>query len=128
MKSSAGLTLLEVIVALVVLAVGVLLAATMQTSALRASSDASAVQGVTKFAEAEIELRRQIDLTASAGKAPTCITSVTSGYTCQVEVRACQLSGSSLSCSGTGSDADQVKVTVSGPRSKTVALTTVKAR
>lgn len=128
MKSSAGLTLLEVIVALVVLAIGVLLAATMQTSALRASSDATAVQNVTKLAEAEIELRRQVDLTAPAGKAATCITSVTQGYTCQVQVRACQLSGTSLSCMGTGSDADQVKVTISGPRQKTVTLTTVKAR
>ncbi len=128
MKSSAGLTLLEVIVALVVLVVGVLLAATMQTSALRASSEAAATQGVTKFAEAEIELRRQLDLSTAASKAATCITSVTSGYTCQVQVRACQLSGSSLSCTGTGSDADQVKVTVGGPRQKTVTLTTVKAR
>jgi prepilin-type N-terminal cleavage/methylation domain-containing protein len=131
MKSSAGLTLLEVLVAIVVLAVGVLMAAAMQTSALRASNDARAIQGVTKIAEAEIELRRQIDLTTTAGKATTCKTAVQTGYTCQVEVRPCQLSGTALSCTGVSSasaDADQAVVTVTGPRSKTVTLRTVKAR
>jgi prepilin-type N-terminal cleavage/methylation domain-containing protein len=131
MNSAKGLTLLEVLVAIVVLAVGVLMAAAMQTSALRASSDASAIQGVTKIAEAEIELRRQIDLTTTAGKATTCKTAVQTGYTCQVEVRPCQLSGTALNCTGVGgssADADQVVVTVTGSRSKTLALTTVKAR
>lgn len=130
MKSTVGMTLLEVLIAIVVLAVGVLAAAAMQTTALRASGDAKAIQDVTEFAEREIELRRQLDLSTTAGKSATCtsVTPLPTGYTCAVEVRACQLSGSSLNCTGTGTDADQITVTVSGLREKTITLRTVKAR
>lgn len=130
MKSGTGLTLIEVLVAIVILAVGVLAAAAMQTTALRASSDARAIQDVTEFAEREIELRRQFDLSSTTGKSTTCtsVAPVPTGYTCAVEVRACQLSGSTLSCTGTGTEADQITVTVTGPRGKTVTLRTVKAR
>lgn len=130
MKSSTGLTLIEVLIAIVVLAVGVLAAAAMQTTALRASNDARAIQGVTKIAEAEIEFRRQIDLTTPAGKGTTCKTAVTTGYTCVVDVLPCSLSATALSCSSSASApvADQATVTVDGPRSKTITLRTVKAR
>lgn len=130
MKKSKGLTLIEVLIAIVVLAVGVLAAAAMQTTALRASSDAKAIQGVTEFAEREIELRRQFDLSTPAGKSTTCtsVTPMPTGYTCGVVVSACQLSGSSLACAGTGTDADRIVVTVTGPREKTITLRTVKAR
>lgn len=130
MKSTVGMTLLEVLIAIAVLAVGVLAAAAMQTTALRASSDARAIQDVTEFAEREIELRRQFDLNSTAGKSPTCtsVAPVPTGYTCAVEVRACQLSSSTLSCTGTGTDADQVVVIVTGPREKTITLRTIKAR
>lgn len=136
MKSSAGLTLLEVLIAIVVLAVGVLMAASMQTTALRASSDATAIQGVTKLAENEIALRRQINLATSPGNSTTCrsMSPVPTGYTCQAVIRPCQLTGTAssaaLSCSTSVLNpvADQATVTVSGPRAKTVTLRTVKAR
>lgn len=130
MKSSTGLTLIEVLIAIVILAVGVLAAAAMQTTALRASNDAQAIQGVTKTAEAEIEFRRQIDLTATAGQQPTCKTAVATGYTCVVSVVPCSLSAGALSCSSgaLSSVADQATVTVNGPRSKTITLRTVRAR
>lgn len=144
MKASAGMTLLEVIVALVVLTLGVLAAAMMQTTALRASNDATAIQGVTKLAEGELELRRSVSLSTSPGNSPECQSvgkdndgkpKVPVGYTCTVVVRPCQLSSTApptLSCptSGTVTNpvADQAIVTVTGPRSKTVALRTVKAR
>lgn len=130
MKSVTGLTLIEVLIAIVVLAVGVLAAAAMQTTALRASSDSRAIQGVTEFAEREIELRRQFDLNSAAGRSTTCtsVTPTPTDYTCGVLVSACQLSGSSLACAGTGTDADQIVVTVTGLRGKTITLRTVKAR
>lgn len=133
MKSTVGMTLLEVLIAIAVLAVGVLAAAAMQTTALRASNDARAIQDVTEFAEREIELRRQFDLSSTAGKSTTCtsVTPLPTDYTCNVEVRNCQLSGTALSCS-TGSVttpvADQITVTIGGPREKTITLRTVKAR
>lgn len=121
MKSVIGLTLIEVLIAIVVLAVGVLAAAAMQTTALRASSDAKAIQDVTEFAEREIELLRQSEPspgTKDCSKSP---------YTCTAVVRACQLSSSNLTCAGTGTDAHQITVTVTGPREKTITLKTVKA-
>ena len=121
MKSGIGLTLIEVLIAIVVLAVGVLAAASMQTTALRASSDAKAIQDVTEFAEREIELLRQFELSSGSkdcSKLP---------YNCNAVIRGCQLSGNSLTCAGTGTDAHQITVTVTGPREKTITLKTVKA-
>lgn len=135
MKAVAGLTLLEVLIALVVLAVGVLMAAAMQTSALRASGDAAALQGVTRVAENEIAFRRQIgygDATTDTGadRGPACLTAPPEGYECRVDMRYCALLGAALSCSvgAAPRDADQITVTVGGPRGKTITLRTVKAR
>lgn len=133
MKTTKGLTLLEVIIAIVVLAVGVLAAAAMQANALSATNEARAVQDVTEFAEREIELRRQFDLSTTVGKATTCtsVVPLPTGYTCAVEVRNCSLSGTALSCSTgavTAPAADQVTVTVTGPRETSIVLKTVKAR
>lgn len=143
MRSDTGLTLIEVLVAIVILAVGVLAAATMQTTALRASNDAKAIQGVTKLAEGELELRRSISLSTFPGNSTDCQSvdkdadgkpKVPTGYTCGVVIRPCGLSSTTppaLSCPATGVSnpvADQATVTVNGPRSKTIALKTVKAR
>ena len=134
MKSVVGMTLLEVIVAIVVLVIGVLAAATMQTNALRATNDARAVQNVTEFARREIELRRQFDLSSSSGTSPECVTEAPAGasaaeYKCRVQVRSCTLSGSALSCGSNVPNplAYQITVTVGGPREKTITLQTIKA-
>jgi len=122
MKSTSGLTLIEVMIAIVVLAVGVLAAASMQTTALRSSNDARAIQAVTEFAERKIELLRQSEPTSGTTDCSE------SPYTCTAVVRACQLSGSTLICTGSGTDAYQITVTVTGLREKTVTLKTVKAK
>lgn len=127
MKSTAGMTLLEVLIAIVVLAVGVLAAAAMQTNALSATNDARAIQGVTKLAEEKIEFHRQLDYNDPlTERNPEC--EAPGGYTCTIEVRACQLSGSTLSCTGFGTGADQITVTATGPREKTITLRTVRSR
>lgn len=143
MKSTVGFTLIEVLVAIVVLAVGVLAAAAMQTSALRASNDARAVQEVTKLAEGEIAFRRQIDLETNSGNLSTCqsVSSLPSGFSCQVVIRPCRLVTTAgtpptvaMDCPTSGSVAladqvaDQATVTVTGLRNKTLTLRTVKAR
>lgn len=129
MKSSAGLTLLEVLVAIVVLAVGALMAATMQTSALRASSDATALQGVTKLAERELERLRKIDLSSASNFDCQLTEEEKESYTCTIQIRSCQLTGTALSCPASSNPvADQVAVSVNGPRQKTITLRTVKAR
>lgn len=140
MKSTKGLTLIEVLIAIVILAVGVLAAAAMQTTALRASSDAQVIQGITRLAEGEIAYRRQVNLTVSPGNSTVCPIALTfpTGYSCQIAIRPCQLvitattpPTATMSCPTTGSvsstDAHQITVTVAGPRDKTITLRTVKA-
>lgn len=150
MKSTAGFTLIEVLVAIVVLAMGVLAAAAMQTSALRASNDARAVQEVTKLAEREIALWRQIELRtfyatesspAFETKCETKSTQEAKIDVCQVIVRPCRLDTTAgtpptvaMNCPTSSSVApadrvaDQITVTVTGLRNKTLTLRTVKAR
>ena len=141
-KSIVGFTLIEVLVAIVVLALGVLAAAAMQTSALRASSDARAIQEVTKLAEGEISFRRQNDRETYPGHLASCqsVSSLPSGFSCQVVIKPCQLVTTAgtpptvtMSCPASSvapadQVADQATVTVMGLRNKTITLRTVKAR
>lgn len=131
MKASAGLTLIEVLIAIVVLAVGVLAAASMQTGALSASNRARVAQELTNTARTEMERQRQF-VRPGVDPAPDCLSKdiVPSGYTCTVTVAPCRIVSSALSCtSGTEPVvADQVFVRVVGPQSSTAELRTVVAR
>jgi prepilin-type N-terminal cleavage/methylation domain-containing protein len=120
-----GLTLLEVVIAIAIIAVAVLAAAMIQANALRSSGKATAIQRVTKLAEQELELRRQI--VPTAGTNLSCSSTVASGYTCQVDVLGCQLSAGALSCSTgvTTPVAYQINVLVGGPKGDSVSLRTV---
>lgn len=134
MKTSSGLTLLELLIAIVVLAVGVLAAASMQTSALSASNRSRVAQEVTNTARTEIERQRQFvrSGTAPALASPTCLSTVPSGYTCTVTVVPCRIANTPpvLVCAtGTGTVvADQVTVSVSRPQASPATLRTVIAR
>lgn len=137
MKTSPGFTLLEVLVAIVVLAVGVLAAASMQTTALSASNRSRIAQEMTNTARTEAERQRQFARpgTASAEASPACLSTVPTGYTCTVVVVPCRIvSGSNplrLSCATTETGpvvADQVTVSVSRPQTAPVSLRTVIAR
>lgn len=131
MKASSGLTLIEVLIAIVVLAVGVLAAASMQTSALSASSRARIAQEVTNTARTEMERQRQV---VRSGISPASLECLPTSPSCTVTVAPCRIVTSSgtpaLSCTtGTGPVvADQVIVRVVGPQSSTVELRTVVAR
>lgn len=121
MTQRHGFTLVEVLIAIVVLTVGVLAAFMLQSSALRANSKARIIQEVTKRAAAELELRRQGGSTTGSGQA--CWTQAGDGYTCTVDVQNCALTSGTFDCSLPGtSDAQLITVTIVGPRSESVTV------
>lgn len=124
-----GLTLIEVLIAVMVLGVGVIAAASMQTTSLKASSTARIVQEVTNAARTEMELqRKQVRGSLSAAPEP-CLSNPS--YKCEVVVVPCRLISGVLSCSMAQSGtvvADQITVTVVGPQASEVRLDTVVAR
>lgn len=84
-----GLTILEVLVAIVILAVGILALAGVQTSALRTNRQAQTINQLTRLAASEMELRRQ---TVAAPGTSTCLTTVPDTFVqsdCEVEVVPC---------------------------------------
>jgi type IV pilus modification protein PilV len=124
-KSQLGLTLTEVLVSIMLLAIGVIAAAGLQGTALRASNKASRIQEVTKIAETELDYRRQTDYKPLTNQ--TCATN-TDGCTvtttpCDVIVTA---TSATFDCSATRADikAFQVTVSVDGPGNDDVTLTT----
>ena len=62
-ESKNGLTLIEVIIAIAMLAAGVLAALAFQASTLRTNTNATIINQMTRVATSEMELRRQIEPT-----------------------------------------------------------------
>lgn len=125
--SSAGLTLLEVVIAVAILAVGALGAAALQASGLRATRAAQDVQRLNTVARSQIDVWRGASLTATTLASIDCSTS---DIACVVEIRPCALAGASLACDlGTVAlpVAHAVNVTVSSSERR-VALDTVVMR
>ncbi len=120
-----GLSLIEVLVAILLLAIGVIAAAGLQGTALNASNKASRIQTVTKAAESELDYHRQIDLEGVESEpcttgAENCLVTVTP---CDVIVNA---SSASFDCSATITDVKAYRVTVAvdGPNDADITLTT----
>ncbi len=124
-KSQLGLTLIEILVSIMLLAIGVIAAAGLQGTALRASNKASRIQTVTKIAETEIDYRRQTDYKA-LDNAPC----ATNADGCTITTTPCDViittSSATFDCSATIADIKAFKVTVAvdGPGSDDVTLTT----
>jgi type IV pilus modification protein PilV len=112
----SGLTLLEVVIAIVVIAIGVLAALGLQSTALRATGTARASQEVSKLAEAELAIRREMTLAPVTDQ--TCRTNVPTGYGCFVTVRGCFLASNTFTCTSTTQStlSHLVTVRVTGPR------------
>lgn len=126
MRSKAGLTLIEVMGAILIMSVGVLMAAAMQTSGLQASSKAIAVQNVTKRAEAEMNFQR-----ALVDPLPTCQTLNDSAYTCTITFTPCFLvnTATQLQCVDPPTAqvvANLIRVTVADKRGNAITLRTIK--
>ena len=89
-ESASGLTVLEVVIAIAVLAMGILAAVTFQASTLHTNRDAQVINQLTRLASTEMELRRQT-LVENTGTFP-CITAVPAGLAqedCTVEIVPC---------------------------------------
>jgi prepilin-type N-terminal cleavage/methylation domain-containing protein len=125
MKQQKGLTLIEVMIAMMVIAVGVIAAAGLQATALKNTAKAQAVNEITKIAENELSVQRQLDLGDT-----TCQTQVSSGYTCSVAMVPCNIQSGAMICSSTvssGIRAYQVSVSVADSRQNSISLSTIVA-
>ena len=124
---NAGLTVVEVLVALVILAVGVAGAVQLQAVALRMSSQAESIKTSTQVAEGEIEWRRQTEIVT--GAAMPCASYVPDGYACDVTIEPCNAVGANLTLTceaGLASPvAYRITVEVQSPRTQAYSLSTV---
>lgn len=124
---TGGLTIIEVLIALVILGVGVAAAAQMQAASLRFSKQAEQIKTATQVAEAEVEWRRQTEL--EVGEALDCASYRPDGYTCVVEVEPCNAVGTELEltcASGLVSPvAYRITVGVTPPQGSEFVLSTI---
>lgn len=122
-----GLTLVEVLVALVVLAIGVVAAAQLQAFSLRLSSQAEILKTSTQLAEGEVEWRRQTEV--FTGTDMSCESSTPEGFGCSVDVEPCNAVGASLTLTCAPGLVNPVayliSVTVSNARSDPFTLSTI---
>lgn len=127
MRRQAGLTVIEVVIALSILAVGVLAAAGLQASALRASRTAQSLQNINSVAQSQLNTWRGLQLVQTSPSTSDC---AVEGLECLVTVRPCAVSGSGLVCdlgSVPQPVAHAVSVTVSSP-DRSLTLNTVVAK
>lgn len=142
MTRNTGLTVLEVIVAIAVMAIGVLAAAQLQATSLRNSAHAQALNEVTRMVRAELELQRHTATIISdleegevAEPVPTvtfdCMTAKPAGITsCVVEVEPCTIAlvGSATLICGSGvlsPPAYRISVDVEGRRGVALSVSTL---
>jgi len=87
-----GLSLIEVLIAVAVLAIGILATVAFQTSTLNTNRQAQTINQLTRLATTEMEIRRQT-LVDEAGTF-TCLTTVPDGFVqedCSVEIVPCTI-------------------------------------
>lgn len=128
MIRSTGLTLVEVMIAVLVLGVGVLAAAGLQTSALQATRSAQATQQLASIARSELDVARGTRYGQTEPETNACTTRPTG---CHVDVAPCTVSGGgSLDCTlalVATPDAHLVTVTVAAD-TRSVRVQTVVLR
>ncbi len=95
-----GLTLVEVLIAILILAVGVLGAMLMQTTGLRATRTSQVVQSLNSDARSQIDLMRLRLATEVWTQPMTGGCDITGSSTCSVEIRPCIVTGGQLDCNG----------------------------
>lgn len=127
---NSGLTIVEVAIAIVILAVGILAAVGFQASTLSRNKDAQVINQLTRLAATEMELRRQT-LVEGAGvfDCETTLPSMLNDGTCTVEVVPCGIiisAGASEFACGAGLDfaTYRLKVDATG-RGQSVSLTSL---
>lgn len=131
MRNRGGLTLVEIAIALFILAVGILAAFGLQTNALRGTRTAEITQTMTNIAESELQLQREFERHVThpvSGETCRSQLQASTGFTCSVDVYPCSLSGGALSCvNATVADAvaRQITVRLTGPSNTQLQMSTV---
>lgn len=130
-----GLSLIEVLIALVVLIVGIFAAVQLQAISLRNTSIAEAISRTTRVVRSEIEWQRyttDLDDVFEIGEAQPCTTPTDGGFTrCDVTVEQCSLVFPSdggrarLACGGGSGAFFAVTVDAAGPRGQELTLSTL---
>ena len=95
MRGAAALTVLEVVIALSILAVGILGAAGLQATALRATRSAQELQVINAYASSQLEAWRGLRLAQTSPDAADCSSDT---LTCTVQVRPCVAMVGGLAC------------------------------
>lgn len=130
MTSRHGLTLVEVMIALFILAVGVLAAFGMQANSLRGTRAAELSQTLANMGESELQLQRQFERHVTSPVTGESCRSIigSAGFSCEVDVYPCSLVSGALTCSKTSvtdAVARQVTVRLSGPGNVRARVSTV---
>lgn len=123
MNRASGLTLIEVLLAIAILAVGVLAAAGLQTTALGTNRRVRALQEVTDAANSEIQLQRSMWPPQDGACQAT--GTVNDRLECVVEVVSCPISDSGSSCSEADPNAYLVTVRARATSGENLELKTV---
>ena len=130
-RGRRGLTLVEVLVAISVLAVGIIALVQFQVASLRNTALADAINQTTRLVRGELEWQRQ---TAVSPDVTTCESTqggLPAGFTsCTVEIVPCALvfvgGGSSLVCDEDSAPSTfRVTVTAVGPLGQQLSLSTL---
>ena len=129
---SAGLTLVEVLVAIVVLAVGVLALAQLQAASLRNTALADAINQTTRLVRGELEWQRQTAVSPDVTDCEVALGGLPAGFSdCSVEILPCALAfteggGGQLVCAEDAAPSTyRVTVTAIGPRGQELTLQTL---
>lgn len=116
-----GLTLVEVILAVGILAFVLLTLAALQGSSLRVTAETAATREAVRLAENEIE-RQRITLDATG-----CATTMPTGYSCEITVVYCATSGATITCSSatdeSSATSSAVRVTITDATARELTLT-----
>ncbi len=111
---------------MVILAIGLLAMAIVQANTLRTNRRAEVTKEARVLAEAEVDRRRSVTLTT--GTAQNCLVTLTSSYSCTVDVEDCEVNAGAFNCapSGIGSPVMKlVTVAVTGPLNTTFTIETL---
>lgn len=127
-----GLTLVEVLIALAVLAIGVVALAQFQAASLRNTALADALNQTTRLVRGELEWQRQTAVSPDVVDCEAAVNGLPAGFTdCSVEIVPCALvfteaGGGLLVCDEDAAPSTyRVTVTATGPRGQELTLETL---
>lgn len=110
-----GLTLIEVLIALAVIAIGILATLGLQATALQTTRAMSGAQTLTQIGFSELEFQRSI-FTPTSTPPTDCLArmspaDIAAGFGCEVVVLDCSVGSTSATCGGGTGNAFLIEVT-----------------